>query len=52
MARYYLCEGDDQGLKKVHPFNDAISALNAAEKSKSKVHFISTINPFEDERRG
>lgn len=51
MAKYYLCEASDpnKGVNKVTPYNTPEEALNAANKSKAKVHFVSTINPLEDQ---
>jgi hypothetical protein len=51
MAKYYLCEANspDDGVEKVTPYNTSEAALSAANKSKAKVHFISTINPLEEQ---
>lgn len=51
ISKYYLCEADnaDQGINKVTPYNTSAEVLDAANKSKAKVHFVSTVNPLADE---
>lgn len=51
MPKYYFCEADnaDEGITKVTPCETAEEALDLAQNSEADVHFVSTVNPLEDE---
>jgi hypothetical protein len=49
-AKYYVCEGSaDAGVTKVTPTNEPEKALQIAQASTEKVHFVSTVNPLTGE---
>lgn len=51
MIKFYVCEANnaDEGVTKVTECNTPEEALEVAQNSNAQVHFVSTINPLEDE---
>jgi hypothetical protein len=50
MSKYYVCEGSPkEGVTTVTPAETPAKALEIARASTAPVHFVSTINPLEDE---
>jgi predicted RNA methylase len=52
MAKYYVCEGSTvEGVTQVTPVETDEDALDIASSSTAQVHFVSTINPLENDNR-